>query len=169
MTGSNKDEIDVQNSGLQQMQPNDEGTVMRSDEEKCSAPLFPLEKKTSVVELGHVGLPTALGLAELGCAVAGADSDPTKVEMIRNGHSASYELGIQEQLARYLGRDTFRPTDAVDAATCVSRLLFFCVGTRQKDNGQADLSQVEGLARSIAHNLNAYKSSIEMVVKTALR
>ena len=33
----------------------------------------------AVLGLGHIGLPTALGLAELGRDVIGTDSDPEKV------------------------------------------------------------------------------------------
>ena len=36
----------------------------------------------AVLGLGHVGLPTALCLAELGWRVIGADSDPRKIAAI---------------------------------------------------------------------------------------
>jgi UDPglucose 6-dehydrogenase len=40
-------------------------------------------------------------------------------------------------------------------------ILFVCVGTPQKDTGEADLSQVEAIARVIARNLNGYKLIVE--------
>ncbi|MEJ2007474.1 MAG: UDP-glucose/GDP-mannose dehydrogenase family protein [Acidobacteriota bacterium] len=128
---------------------------------ESSRPYFPLEKKISVLGLGHVGLPTAMGLAEPGWEVVGADSDPSKVEQIQHGDSPFYEPGIQEHLHRHLERGTFLPTAAVDDAIRAAQVLFLCVGTPQRDNGQADLSQVEGLARDIARNLNGYKLIIE--------
>lgn len=36
-----------------------------------------------------------------------------------------------------------------------------CVGTPQKDSGEADLSQVEAIARTIARNVNGYKFIVE--------
>ena len=47
--------------------------------------------------------------------------------------------------------------EAVRAAT----ILFVCVGTPQKDTGEADLRQVEAVARTIARNLNGYKLIVE--------
>jgi UDPglucose 6-dehydrogenase len=40
-------------------------------------------------------------------------------------------------------------------------VLFVCVGTPQKDSGEADLSQVEAIVRIIARNLNGYKLIVE--------
>src|SRR5947208_14815511 len=40
------------------------------------------ELTSAVVGLGHVGMPTALGLAELGWRVLGADDDADKVRRI---------------------------------------------------------------------------------------
>ncbi len=40
-------------------------------------------------------------------------------------------------------------------------IVFVCVGTPQKDSGEADLSQVEAIARTIARNLNGYKLIVE--------
>ena len=52
--------------------------------------------RIAVLGLGHVGLPTALGFAELGWEVIGADDDASKVAMIRSGkrHSTSLVLTI---------------------------------------------------------------------------
>jgi len=115
----------------------------------------------AVLGLGHVGLPTALGFAEMGWEVIGADDDASKVAMIRSGHSPFYEPGLDEMLARVLAGGRLTLTQCVEEAVRAATILFVCVGTPQKDSGEADLSQVEAIARTIARNLNGYKLIVE--------
>ena len=114
-----------------------------------------------VIGLGHVGLPTALCLAELGWKVIGTDLDRPKVDQLQAGQSPIYEPGIQELLAEHLGNRSFSVTHQVEEAIRSSTVLFVCVGTPQRENGEADLSQVETVARTIADNLNGYKLIVE--------
>ncbi len=115
----------------------------------------------TVVGLGHVGLPTALGFAELGWNVIGADCTQDKVEMLQNGHSPFFEPGMQELLSKHLGNPRLRFTADVDEALRDGSIIFICVGTPHGIEGEADLSQVESLARRIAANLNGYKLIVE--------
>lgn len=115
----------------------------------------------SVLGLGHVGLPTALGLAELGWEVTGADDDQAKVALLQEGRAPFYEPGIAELLSKHLASGRFRPTGDVGAAIRSAEVLFLCVGTPQRASGKADLTQIETLTRSIARNLNGYKLIIE--------
>src|SRR5208337_4692605 len=50
---------------------------------------------------------------------------------------------------------------SVEAAVRDVTILFVCVGTPPKETGEADLSQVEAIARTIAGNLNGYKLIVE--------
>jgi UDPglucose 6-dehydrogenase len=111
----------------------------------------------SVLGLGHVGLPTALGFAELGCEVIGADDDAGKVALLKSGKLTFFEPGLQPLLSKHLKTGRFRLTEDVADAIRASEVVFVCVGTPQKDDGAADLSQVEAVARTIAQNLNCYK------------
>jgi UDPglucose 6-dehydrogenase len=115
----------------------------------------------TVLGLGHIGLPTALGLAELGWKVIGADDDAGKVGLIRSGDPIFFEPGLSELLSKHLQSGRFQPIDDVDAAVRAASIIFICVGTPQKANGQADLAQVEAVARVVARNLNAYKLIVE--------
>ncbi len=114
-----------------------------------------------VLGLGHVGLPTALGFAELGCSVIGTDSDAAKVKMVREGKPPFYEPGLAELLNKHLASGRFRTTEDVGEAVREAEILFICVGTPQHDDGSADLSQVESAVRSVAENLNGYKLIVE--------
>ena len=114
-----------------------------------------------VLGLGHVGLPTALGFAELGWPVVGADDDRSKAESLRRGQPTFYEQGLEEALRKHLASGRFRV--AVDVPTAVrdSTVLFVCVGTPQMEDGSADLSQVERVAQTVARHVNGYKLVVE--------
>jgi UDPglucose 6-dehydrogenase len=115
----------------------------------------------TVLGLGHIGLPTALGLADLGWKVIGADDDAKKVGLIRSGDPIFFEPGLSELLTKHLQSGKFQPVDDVEAAVRAASIIFICVGTPQKASGQADLAQVEAVARVVARNLNGYKLIVE--------
>src|SRR5207248_3792459 len=116
--------------------------------------------RIAVIGMGHVGLPTALGFASLGWTVLGVDSSESLISLIQAGKVPFYEPGLDELLKQHLGKNFFPVVD-MDEAIRQATILFLCVGTPQKENGQADLSQVEAAARTIAHNLNGYKLIVE--------
>ena len=58
--------------------------------------------KIAVLGLGHVGLPTALGFAQIGWDVIGTDSDLDKLDLISGGSTPFYEPGVDEMLKKYL-------------------------------------------------------------------
>jgi len=115
----------------------------------------------AVLGMGHVGLPTALGFAELGWQVLGADDMVEKIDHLKSGKATFYEPDMQELLTKHLASGRFQPTKDVDAAVAAARVVFVCVGTPQREDGAADLSQIEAVARTIARNLNGYKLVVE--------
>jgi UDPglucose 6-dehydrogenase len=118
-------------------------------------------KKVGIVGLGHVGLPTAVGLAELGWQVVGTDSDARKVALIAQGKSPFYEPDLEPLLRKNLSEGRLQVTADVGEAVRASDILFICVGTPQRPDGSADLSQVEAVIRTVAENLNGYKLIVE--------
>ena len=121
----------------------------------------PGPERIAVLGMGHVGLPTALGFAEMGWNVIGADSDRDKIARLQRGDVFFHEMGLPELLNKHHSSGQFQLTHDIDAAIRQATILFICVGTPQKENGEADLSQVDALARTIARNLNGYKLIIE--------
>lgn len=117
--------------------------------------------KIAVIGVGHVGLPTALGLAELGWSVTGADQDVDKIRQLSEGRSPFYEPSMQNLLTKHLASGNFTVTNDVASAIEAASVLFICVGTPQRENGEADLSQIEVIARLIADHLNGYKVIVE--------
>lgn len=115
----------------------------------------------SVVGLGHVGLVTALGLAEMGWRVLGTDQDSRKLESIKAGEAPFYEPGLQELLDKHLDSGLFNPLADLDDSISRASVVFLCVGTPQRSNGEADLSQLESVARSVAQRRNDYLLVVE--------
>ncbi len=110
-----------------------------------------------VVGTGYVGLVTGTCFAEFGVNVVCVDKDKKKIEMLNNGAVPIYEPGLEELIKKNVkdGRLSFI-TD-INKAIKDSLIIFIAVGTPPKDDGSADLSYVEDVARSIAGNLNGYK------------
>ena len=116
-----------------------------------------MSKKICVIGTGYVGLIASVGLADFGNEIIGVDIDENKINMLNKGVSPIYEPGVERYLKRNLesGRLTFS-TD-IDGSLQASEVVFIAVGTPPKENGEADLSFVESVVKSIAYNLNDYK------------
>jgi UDPglucose 6-dehydrogenase len=117
--------------------------------------------QVGVLGLGHVGLPTALGLAELGWPVFGTDSDRAKVALVREGKAPFYEPELEPLLRKHLGSGRFTAIAEVGDVVQRSDILFICVGTPHQADGSADMSQVENAVQTIAYSLNGYKLIVE--------
>ncbi|EYT80977.1 UDP-glucose 6-dehydrogenase [Streptomyces sp. Tu 6176] len=111
--------------------------------------------RVSVIGCGHLGIPHAAAMADLGHEVIGVDVDRAKVDRLNNGECPIYEAGLPELLARHTasGRLKFT-TDIRDAAACAD-LHFIGVGTPIDADGRSyDTGQVYGAVRGLAPHLN---------------
>ena len=125
----------------------------------------------SVIGAGYVGLTTAACLSEIGHHVLCADNDAMKLDSLRAGRVPFFEPHLDELVARNhkSGRLEFTTTEkAID----FGKALFICVGTPPLENGEADLSAIESVARQIAQSARGYRLIIEkstVPVQTAQR
>lgn len=117
--------------------------------------------KLAVIGLGHIGLPTALGLADLGWEVVGTDHDINHAMRIDSGESPFQEPDLEALLKTHLQSRRFRIefdiVDAINEAT----VIFICVGTPQCGDGAADLSQMDNVMQSIAMSSFDYKLIVQ--------
>ena len=107
--------------------------------------------RVAVIGAGYVGLTTAACLAHLGHDVVCADIDAERVARLRKGEVPILEDGPAR--ARRRGPRVAagcRSSSAPPTAARGAEFVFLCVQTPQGDDGAADLSFVEAVAREIA-------------------
>jgi len=114
----------------------------------------------TVVGSGYVGLVAGACFADLEHEVILVDNDQKKLADLRAGQIPIHENFLPELLDRHRGRRlTF--SDDIQAATQASAAVFIAVGTPPTEQGEADLSYVESVARSISGAINSYKVIVE--------
>jgi len=116
--------------------------------------------KISIIGAGYVGLTTAACLAELGHEVFCAESDAQKLNSLKSGVMPFFEPHLDQMVVKNTaaGRLEFgRTEEAIDRG----QAIFICVGTPPLDNGEADLSAIEHVARVIAARARGYRLIVE--------
>jgi len=114
----------------------------------------------AVVGSGYVGLVAGACFADLGHDVILVDNDQQKLEALKGGQVPIHENFLPELLQRHRGR-RLNFTDDLPGAVRASAVIFIAVGTPPTEQGEADLSYVESVARSISGAINGYKVVVE--------
>jgi len=107
----------------------------------------------AVIGTGYVGVVTAAVLADFGNQIWGLDIMEERVENLKKGISPIFEPGLEELLERGLKADRLHFTTSYKEALENTNIVFVCVGTPQKDNGEVELSYVESAVESIAQTI----------------
>jgi UDPglucose 6-dehydrogenase len=114
----------------------------------------------TIVGSGYVGLVAGACFADMGHHVILVDNDQQKLAALKNGQVPIHENFLPELLNRHRGRSlTF--SDDLRAAVEASAAVFIAVGTPPTEQGNADLSYVESVARIIPSAINSYKVVVE--------
>ncbi len=113
--------------------------------------------KVCVVGSGYVGLVTGACLADFGMTVVGVDKDASKVETLRRGEIPIYEPGLETLVTKNTEEGRLSFTTELGTALEESKAVFIAVGTPPRDDGSADLTFIEQVARSIGKHLNGFK------------
>ena len=119
-----------------------------------------LTMKIAVIGAGYVGLTTAACLAQVGHDVFCSESEAGKLYKLQSGVVPLFEPHLQNVVDDNCkaGRLRFGSTEeAIDWG----KAIFICVGTPPLPNGDADLSSIEAVARSIAKRAEGYRLIVE--------
>ncbi len=117
--------------------------------------------KIAVVGSGYVGLVSGACFAHLGHEVVCVDIDKGKIALLKKGQMPIYEPGLEELVREGAKKKKLSFTTDLGAAAQKSEVVFIAVGTPPKPNGEADLSFVENVARTVAKEIRSYKLIVE--------
>jgi len=106
--------------------------------------------RISVIGCGYVGLVTGACFAEIGHQVTCTDNDDSKIVTLRAGKLPIYEPHLDTLVHRNIRERRLQFTSDAGQAVRSSEAVFICVGTPPLDNGDADLSAIDNVARMIA-------------------
>lgn len=127
--------------------------------------------KAAIIGTGYVGLTTGTCLAELGHEVICVDNDQEKLKKLEQGISPIFEPGLEELIQKNKDAGRLSFTDDIEKAVVSCEVIFICVNTPPKEDGQADLKYIEAVSREIAEKINGdYKVIVDkstVPVKTA--
>ncbi|MFB6822852.1 UDP-glucose dehydrogenase family protein [Streptomyces virginiae] len=127
------------------------------------------ERRIAVFGAGYIGLVTGACLAELGHHVTVRDIDPERVRILLAGDVPIHEPGLGDMIARNKERLTF--TQDLDQALTGAEIAYVCVDTPPSASGDADLTRVWAVIRSLAtaHDLRAVAMKSTVPVGTGAR
>ncbi|MBX9954132.1 UDP-glucose/GDP-mannose dehydrogenase family protein [Peribacillus simplex] len=109
--------------------------------------------KITVVGTGYVGLVTGVSLSDIGHQVTCIDIDSEKIERMRSGISPIYEPGLTELMVKNIEEKRLFFTTNHKEGFLGAEAIYIAVGTPEKEDGSANLSFVERVAKDIATNV----------------
>ena len=115
----------------------------------------------AIIGAGYVGLVTGACFAELGNTVICADNDTRKISQLKKGVLPIYEPGLEELLKANYRKNRITFTKSIAQAVKNAEIVFIAVGTPPLQNGEADLTGIEAVARTIASHINEYTLIVE--------
>lgn len=127
-------------------------TAIASLQANCQQP-----QKVAILGTGYVGLVSGAGLAEMGHHVVCADVVQEKIDKLNKGIMPIYEPGIQELVLKNLAAQRLTFSSDVAQAIRDATIIITAVGTPMSETGEADLSALTSVLKTICENLTSYK------------
>ena len=110
--------------------------------------------KITIVGTGYVGLVTSACFASRGNFVTCLDIDNDKINSLKKNVIPIYEPGLKDKIELALNHGTINFTTDYETAIANSTIVFICVGTPMKENGDSNLDYVFESAKLIGKYLS---------------
>lgn len=113
--------------------------------------------KVGIIGTGYVGLPTGVGLAELGNQVTCIDREPSKIEALQAGKITLYEDGLEELFHKNVKAGRIKFTTSMKEGVSSADLVIIAVGTPPHPvTKEADMKYIHAAATELAEHLQGY-------------
>lgn len=113
--------------------------------------------KVTVIGTGYVGLPTGVGLAELGNDVICLDIDESKINQLNSGKLTIFEDGLEELFKKNTQNGKVRFSSSFKESIPEADLIILAVGTPPNPiTKEADMKYIKAAAEELAHYLKDY-------------
>jgi UDPglucose 6-dehydrogenase len=116
--------------------------------------------KIAIIGAGYVGTTTSVAFADSGHDVQVAEKNQDILNKLRQSTLPFYEKGLKELLQTYIKKGTLSFKSDIKEAINSSNLIFITVGTPSLEDGSANLSYVEEVAREIGKVMDSYKGIV---------
>ncbi len=113
--------------------------------------------KVGIIGTGYVGLPTGVGLAELGNQVVCIDREPKKIEALQAGRLTLYEDGLEELFQKNVKAGRIKFTTSMKEGVSDADVVLIAVGTPPHPvTKEADMKYIHAAATELAEYLTGY-------------
>ncbi|EAI2862157.1 MULTISPECIES: UDP-glucose dehydrogenase family protein [Campylobacter] len=113
--------------------------------------------KVGIIGTGYVGLPTGVGLAELGNDVICIDREKSKIDALNNGILTIYEDNLEELFHKNVKEGRLKFTTSMQEGIKDADLVIIAVGTPPHPvTKEADMKYIHAAATELADYLTGY-------------
>lgn len=113
--------------------------------------------KIAIIGTGYVGLPTGVGLAELGNNVVCIDREQRKIEALQAGELTLYEDGLEDLLRSNVKSGRLKFTTSMKEGVTDADVVIIAVGTPPHPvTKEADMKYIHAAATELADYLTGY-------------
>lgn len=113
--------------------------------------------KIAIIGTGYVGLPTGVGLAELGNEVVCIDRESSKIQALQEGKMTLYEEGLEELFHKNVKENRLKFTTSMKEGVGRSDIVIIAVGTPPHPvTKEADMKYIHAAAIELADYLEGY-------------
>lgn len=113
--------------------------------------------KIGIIGTGYVGLPTGVGLAELGNEVICIDKDEEKIRALKSGKVTIFEDGLEELFLKNIQNNKLKFTASMEEGVRDADVVIIAVGTPPHPvTKEADMKYIYAAAEELAKYVRGY-------------